>query len=77
MIVRQGIALAVVATAIGLMAAAALTRFMASLLFDVAPNDLGIFATVAATLGAVAIVATLVPAARAMRADPTAALRET
>jgi predicted permease len=77
MIVRQGLALAVVATAIGLMAAAALTRFMASLLFDVAPNDLGIFAAVAATLGAVAIVATVVPAARAMRADPTVALRET
>jgi predicted permease len=76
MILRQGAALTLVATGIGLTAAALLTRYMASLLFDVAPRDAGIFAAVAATLGVVAIVATLVPATRAMRADPTVALRD-
>jgi putative ABC transport system permease protein len=76
MIVRQGAGLTLLAMAIGLASAAALTRFMASLLFDVAPHDAGIFALVAATLTAVAMVATLVPARRAMRVDPVIALRE-
>ncbi len=76
MIVRQGAGLTLLAMAIGLASAAALTRFMASLLFDVAPRDAGIFALVAATLTAVALVATLVPARRAMRVDPMLALRE-
>ena len=49
---------------------------MASLLFNVAPRDPVIFALVAATLTAVALAATLVPARRAMRVDPAVALRE-
>jgi predicted permease len=76
MIVRQGMRLTGLATVIGLATAAALTRFMASLLFDVAPHDAGIFALVAGTLTAVGILATLVPARRAMRVDPSVALRE-
>jgi predicted permease len=76
MIVRQGAGLTLLAMAIGLASAAALTRFMASLLFDVAPRDAGIFALVAATLAAVALAATLVPARRAMRVDPVVALRD-
>ena len=77
MIVREGAGLCVLAMAIGIGAAAAVTRFMASLLFDVAPHDPGIFALVAGTLTSVAIVATLVPARRAMRVDPMLALRDT
>ncbi len=76
MILRQGAGLTLLATAIGLASAATLTRFMASLLFDVAPHDAGIFALVAATLTTVALVATFVPARRAMRVDPVVALRD-
>jgi ABC-type antimicrobial peptide transport system permease subunit len=76
MIVRQGAGLTLLATGIGLASAAALTRFMASLLFDVAPRDAGIFALVGVTLGVVAITATIVPARRALRVDPMLALRE-
>jgi putative ABC transport system permease protein len=76
MMVRQGAGLTAIATAIGLGSALALTRFMASLLYDVAPRDPAIFALVAGTLSSVAMVATLVPARRAMRVDPMIALRE-
>jgi ABC-type antimicrobial peptide transport system permease subunit len=76
MMLRQGLVLTIAASAIGIGSALALTRFMASLLFDVAPHDAGIFAAVAGTLAAVAIVATLVPARRAMHVDPVVALRD-
>jgi putative ABC transport system permease protein len=76
MIVREGAGLCVLAMVIGLAIAAGLTRFMTALLFDVAPHDPGIFALVAGTLSSVAIVATLVPARRAMRVDPVTALRD-
>ncbi len=76
MILREGVGLCLLAMAIGIGSAAAVTRFMASLLFDVAPHDPGIFALVAGTLTSVAIVATLLPARRAMRVDPMLALRD-
>jgi predicted permease len=61
--------------AIGLVAAAALTRVTRSLLFEVSPLDPFAFATAAVAMTMVAIVAALVPAARATRVDPTTALR--
>lgn len=76
LILKQGAGLTMLATAIGLITASALTRFMASLLYDVEPHDPAIFALVAGTLTGVAIVATLVPARRAMRTDPMVALRD-
>ena len=51
-----------------------LTRFMASMLFNVAPRDPLTFALVAGVLGAVAIAATLIPARRAMTINPIVAL---
>jgi putative ABC transport system permease protein len=52
-----------------------LTRFVASLLYDVRANDPAIFAAAAALLGLVAMVASYVPARRAMRVDAMATLK--
>lgn len=76
MVLRQGLVLTLLASAIGLAAAVALTRFMASMLFNVAPTDPLTFVLVGSTLGVVAMAATLVPARRAMRVNPVTALRE-
>jgi putative ABC transport system permease protein len=76
MVLRQGLLLTTIASAIGLIAAALMTRFMASLLFDVAPRDPLTFGLVALLLAAVAIVATVIPARRAMRINPIVALRD-
>jgi putative ABC transport system permease protein len=75
MIVRQAMALAVIGIGIGLAAAYGLTRLMASLLFDVKPNDPVIFVSVAVLLGAIALLASYIPARRALRIDPVIALR--
>jgi putative ABC transport system permease protein len=76
MVLRQGLLLTVFASAIGLAAAVALTRFMAALLFNVAPTDPLTFVLVGGVLGLVAMAATLVPARRAMRVNPVTALRD-
>jgi len=75
MIVRQAMTLALIGIAIGLAAAYGLTRLMASLLFDVKPNDPLIFASVAVLLAAIASLASYIPARRALRIDPVIALR--
>ncbi len=75
MILRQGMTLAVVGIAAGLAGAAALTRFMRTLLFEVTPFDVATFAAIAMVLGAIALVASLVPARRAARIDPMVSLR--
>jgi putative ABC transport system permease protein len=76
MVLRQGLLLTMVASAIGLVAAVALTRFMASMLFNVAPRDPLTFVLVAGVLGGVAIAATVIPARRAMTINPIVALRD-
>ena len=75
MILRQGMALALVGLGVGLGASVALTRLISALLFGIAPTDPTTFAAVAAILLAVAGGATLFPALRAMRVNPLAALR--
>jgi putative ABC transport system permease protein len=76
MVLRQGLLLTLAASAIGLIAAVSLTRFMASMLFNVAPRDPITFALVAGVLAVVAIGATLIPARRAMTVNPITALRD-
>ena len=72
-------ALAVLLVAIGIvvgfLVALGLTRVMATLLYDVSANDVSIYAIVMALLGAAALLASYVPARRAMRVDPMVALR--
>jgi ABC-type antimicrobial peptide transport system permease subunit len=59
----------------GLAVALALTRLMETLLFEVRPTDPATMVSVAAVITFVAVIACLVPAQRATRVDPIAALR--
>jgi len=75
MIVVQGMRPALAGMGLGLAAALALRRILASLLYDVGVTDPWTLAAVAAVLGVVSAAACLVPAYRAARIDPMAALR--
>ncbi|HEY1340773.1 MAG TPA: ABC transporter permease [Bryobacteraceae bacterium] len=75
MVVFQAMKLAVAGIVLGVAAAYGLTRFMATLLFQVKPTDPYVFVSVAATLAAVALLAAWIPARRAVRIDPIVALR--
>jgi len=75
MFLRQGLVLTGIGIAIGLGAAAGLTRVMASLLFDVKPVDPLTYAAVALLLMTATLLASYVPARRASRIDPVVALR--
>jgi putative ABC transport system permease protein len=75
LILGRGAWLALAGITIGVLGALALTRFLSSLLFGVAPKDPLTFAAVALLLFAVALAACYFPARRAMRVDPMVALR--
>ncbi|MCH7746727.1 MAG: ABC transporter permease [Acidobacteria bacterium] len=75
MVVLQGMRLVMAGVVIGLASASGLTRFIASFLFEVEAWDPAAFITVPVVLTAVAMVAVMVPAHRASRVDPMAALR--
>jgi predicted permease len=72
---REGGRLALAGVALGLVAAAALSRLMASLLYGTSAHDPPTYAAVAALLLLVALVASWIPALRASRVDPMVALR--
>jgi putative ABC transport system permease protein len=74
-IVSDGARLIALGLAVGVVAAWALARTLASLLFEVSPRDPLTFATVPAVLALVALAATWIPAMRASRVDPIIALR--
>jgi putative ABC transport system permease protein len=71
----QGMVLTLAGIAIGLAGAFGVTRFLQGMLFGVTPFDAPTFATVVALFAAVAALASIVPARRATRVDPLAALR--
>ncbi len=75
LIVGQAMKLAAIGIAIGLIAAFGLTRFIATLLYGVKPNDALVFGSVALILASVALLASYLPARRALRLDPLIALR--
>jgi predicted permease len=75
-VMGYGLKLTCIGLMIGLTGALALTRLMETLLFEVRPTDPATLVSVAAGITFVAIIACLVPALRATRFDPIAALRE-
>ena len=75
LVLRQGMWLAFLGSLTGIAGALLISRLMTKLLYGVQPTDPATFVTVAAGLGAVAVMACCVPARRAMRVDPMAALR--
>ena len=76
MVLRQGLELTVAGSVLGIIAAAALTRVMSSLLFGVSTTDLTTFTAVPLILIATAMIASYIPALRATRVDPVVALRD-
>jgi predicted permease len=75
LILGQGLALTGIGLAAGLGGAILLTRFLKSLLFDVSPIDPLTYAGVALLLQGAALLACFLPARRAVRIDPSQALR--
>jgi ABC-type antimicrobial peptide transport system permease subunit len=75
LVLKQGLRLALIGISIGLVVSALLTRFLKGLLFGVTSNDLLTFSSVSVLLCLVALLACFVPAWRATKVDPMAALR--
>ena len=76
LVLGQGMKLTIAGLAIGVLAALALTRVLSTQLYGVSTTDVTAFAAVLPVLGAVAMLATWLPARRAVRLDPLEAMRE-
>ena len=75
LVLREAGGLVAAGLALGLLAALAVGRLLAGMLFGVAPHDLGSLAAVAAILGAAGLAAAWLPARSAARVDPATVLR--
>jgi ABC-type antimicrobial peptide transport system permease subunit len=75
LVVGQGMRMAVIGLALGVVGALAATRLMTRLLYGVSATDPMTFAAIALLLAGVAFVASWVPARRALATDPTTSLR--
>ncbi len=76
MVVQQGMTLATIGIGIGLFGAFWLTRFMATLLYEVSPTDSVTFLLIPLVVALVVLCACLIPARRATKVDPLIALRD-
>jgi ABC-type antimicrobial peptide transport system permease subunit len=76
MIAAHGAGLAALGLGMGVVAGWGATRALTGVLYGVPPNDLPTFAVVVLLLATIALVACVVPAARASRVDPMIVLRE-
>jgi ABC-type antimicrobial peptide transport system permease subunit len=76
MVVRQAMLPVLIGVGLGLAGAVAGTRVLRSMLYQVAPTNLPVFASVAVALCVVAVGASLPPARRAAHVDPATVLRE-
>jgi len=75
MVLRQGVAIGTVGVGIGVLAAAGLSRFLASQLFGIEALDPSTYVLAGAAVLALVVLASAVPARRAARADPLVSLR--
>jgi putative ABC transport system permease protein len=75
LLLKQSLAFVAAGIAVGIVAALFLTRFMSTVLFGVRAADLATYLSVVVLLATVAVLATLVPALRAMKVQPADALR--
>jgi putative ABC transport system permease protein len=75
MVLFNGAKVAIVGIVAGLGAAFALTRVMASLLYKVSATDPLTYASIAALITGIALLASYIPARKAARVDPLVALR--
>ena len=75
LVLRQSLTVVAIGLGIGLLAACAATRLLGSLLYGVGANDISTYAIVVVLLGGTALLASYIPARRAMKVDPIVALR--
>ena len=75
MMVRQALGIVLAGTALGILGALGATRFLGRLLFDVQPTDPLTYGVVLGTAPLIGVAAAWIPARRATRIDPIAALR--
>jgi len=75
LIMGKGLMLTLIGIGVGLIGALAVTRVMQTLLFGVSTTDWLTFTSVAMLLAVVGLIATAIPARRAIRIDPLVALR--
>lgn len=75
LVMREGLALAIVGVGLGLAGAWALRRVVQSMLYGVGTGDPAAFAAAAVLLMSIAVLATLIPSRRATRVDPVRAIR--